>query len=216
MSASLSGGRYRIKTGLETWLYGRALSLRGGVNAGSLKYRNAAVGLGYRKDRYEFDYAFTYPLSGISETYGSHQLSFIFRWGKVEEPAGFTWKELIAVAKGEELERRPREGELSPEKIAEAQELAIVAKADFSEGLYKAGLEKLTEAQKILRDDKEIAGLMKRLGVINRELSLRREFVRKQRADLGRSRRIIICIIVFLVATYAIWQHVLSPLIGSR
>ena len=40
---------------------------------------------------------------------------------------------------------------ISPEKIAEAQELVIQGKNDFRKGLYSIGLEKLMQAQKILK-----------------------------------------------------------------
>jgi len=58
--------------------------------------------------------------------------------------------------------------------------------------------------------------LLKKLGVVDEELSLGREFVEKQRADLGSSRRMIVCIVVCSVAACAIWLYVLSPLLATR
>ncbi|MBN2407870.1 MAG: tetratricopeptide repeat protein [Elusimicrobia bacterium] len=76
---------YRVKTGIEAWVFKRKLALRGGIGIGSLKYRNAAAGFGYNGDKYAIDYSFAYPLSGIADIYGSHQLSFLFKWGRSEE-----------------------------------------------------------------------------------------------------------------------------------
>jgi tetratricopeptide (TPR) repeat protein len=156
----ISGGSFRIKTGIETWVFTRRVSLRGGINFGSMKYRNAAIGMGYRDSWYEVDYSFNYPLSGISDINGSHQLSMIFRFGgKPQEKAeeGFTWKELIDLAGGKMPARMGRmEVEISPQEIAQAQEYINKAKENFRTGRYGEAVVKLEEAKNILRDDKEV------------------------------------------------------------
>jgi tetratricopeptide (TPR) repeat protein len=166
-------GDYRFKTGIETWLYKRKLALRGGMNVGSSKYRNATLGMGYKDNHYEVDYAVIYPLSGISSTYGSHQLSFIYRFGDEEELDAFTWRDLIELAKADmqkqkkevkkpeqekkdKKDKKEKEDVITPEKIADAQDLAIKSKGDFSKGLYAEAVNKLMEAKKILPDDAEI------------------------------------------------------------
>ncbi|MFC2061235.1 tetratricopeptide repeat protein [Elusimicrobiota bacterium] len=121
LAAVLLAGEYRVKTGIESWIYGRRLALRGGLNIGALKYRNAALGIGYAGDSYKIDYSFIYPLSGIASTYGSHKLSFIFKWGK-----GKKEKEEIV---------------LSPEDIMQLKKQYFMA----SHGLYSE--EKYEEAR---------------------------------------------------------------------
>lgn len=157
---------YRIKTGVETWVFSRNIAVRGGLNIGSSKYRNAAVGLGYRDSWYEIDYSYTYPLSGISNMYGSHQLSFIYRYGEPEEKEEqFTWKDLVNIAKKEEEkeeEEEEEEKEITAEDIAKAQDLVVEGKKDFADGSYEQGLEKFRQAKDILPDDPEIARLIKK------------------------------------------------------
>jgi len=153
LTAVFEGDRYKFKTGIQTWLYRRLLALRGGFNIGSNKYRNAALGMGYSDKNCEVDYSFTYPFSGISGTYGSHQLSFIYRFGKEEERFEFTWKDLIELA---ETGFEPLKEGINAEKIAEAQELAIEGKKLIVRGYYGQGLDKLEKASDILKDDDEI------------------------------------------------------------
>jgi tetratricopeptide (TPR) repeat protein len=174
---------YRFKTGIETWLYKRNVSLRGGLNVGTPKYRNAALGLGYKDSRYEIDYAFTYPLSGIANIYGSHQVSFIYRFGeekKEKKELEFTWKDLIKLARGDmaiEKDEAKKEQKkvkkknikvdvITPNIIASAQELLIAAKEDFKKGQYIEGHQKAVEAKNLLPDDKEINEWLKKGTII--------------------------------------------------
>ncbi len=170
-----SPGMVKLKAGIETWLYKRLVSLRGGLNVGTLKYRNAAIGFGYKVNHYEVDYAFTYPLSGLSDTYGSHQLSFTYRFGREEEEKAFTWKDLIELARAgeyrkeelkEEIAAEEEKKVITPEEIAQAQDYVIKAKEDFEKGLYDAGMEKIYKAKAVMPDDQEVTDLMKKGSVI--------------------------------------------------
>ncbi len=78
-------GSIRAHAGLETWLLGKSLFLRGGFNMGSANYRNLSLGLGYRYDRISVDYSWNYPLSGIDDMLGNHQVSFGYYFGE-EKP----------------------------------------------------------------------------------------------------------------------------------
>jgi len=165
----LSDGGLKFKTGIETWILGKRLAFRSGVNIGSADYRNIALGAGYRDTWYEIDYSFEYPLSGISDTLGHHQLSMVFRFGKQEqEDEGLTWRdflEFVKAKKGEiAKEEKPEKlkEEVTLEQIAQAQELIVNAKKEFEIGLYAQALEKVEKAGGILKDDEEIKNLLRK------------------------------------------------------
>jgi tetratricopeptide (TPR) repeat protein len=88
----------------------------------------------------------------------------IFRFGREEEKEEFTWKDLIELAekdvKEEIKEGEPGEEGITPQEIARAQEFINSAKADFASGLFDQAVSKLEEADKILKDDKEVKGLL--------------------------------------------------------
>ncbi|MBN2408008.1 MAG: tetratricopeptide repeat protein [Elusimicrobia bacterium] len=168
VAVTLIDSDYRFKTGIETWVFRRNIVVRGGMNIGSSNYRNAAVGLGFSDGWYAVDYSFDYPLSGISNTYGSHQVSVVFKWGgSREKEDDFTWADLAKIAKGDRESGTGRadfESEMgvSPDQIAEAQDFIVNAKSDFVEGAYLSGLEKINRASEILGDDHEISELQRK------------------------------------------------------
>jgi len=73
-----------VHLGVESWLAGGSVALRGGVN-----FHDMAVGASYVFKRgsdmdAQIDYAFRYPLvleDAISDTYGTHQFSLNVRFG---------------------------------------------------------------------------------------------------------------------------------------
>jgi tetratricopeptide (TPR) repeat protein len=72
-----------VHLGIESWLAGGSVALRGGVN-----FHDMAVGASYvfkRSDMdAQIDYAFRYPLvleDAITDTYGTHQFSLNVRFG---------------------------------------------------------------------------------------------------------------------------------------
>ncbi|HAN03907.1 MAG: hypothetical protein A2X29_02065 [Elusimicrobia bacterium GWA2_64_40] len=87
---SLSGQDIKIKTGAEVPVmketYGDRLQARGGFSVGSRDYRSLAAGFGYRRASYRVDYSFVYPLSGLADTMGSHQLGLFVAWGEARGP----------------------------------------------------------------------------------------------------------------------------------
>lgn len=71
----------RLALGGERW-FRNNLGLRTGLAAGSRQFANAAMGGSYRMDGFQVDYAFNYPLTGMSNTAGTHMVSMTFRFGK--------------------------------------------------------------------------------------------------------------------------------------
>ncbi len=75
-----------INSGFEKWMVldkNNKVALRGGFGIGSREYANASLGVGYKYDRvFQIDYSFKYPLRGVSDFSGSHQISLTMRYGK--------------------------------------------------------------------------------------------------------------------------------------
>jgi len=60
------------------------LCIRSGLEFGD-KLSNFSAGFGYRMNIFSFDYAFTFPLSGIEETLGTHWMGIVVKFGEVPE-----------------------------------------------------------------------------------------------------------------------------------
>ncbi len=68
--------------GGEKWLFQELIGIRGGFGVGDQSYRNLTCGMSWVSPMFQVDYAFAYPISGIEETYGSHQISLTMRFGQ--------------------------------------------------------------------------------------------------------------------------------------
>jgi hypothetical protein len=78
---SFTSDDYRLNMGAERWL-GGGIGIRGGLGFGSRSYQVTALGFSYRWGNAEFDYGLIYPLAGIQGTFGTHQLTVTFRFGR--------------------------------------------------------------------------------------------------------------------------------------
>jgi len=67
--------------GAERWL-DSGLGFRGGLGFGSRQYQITSMGFSYRWGNLELDYALIYPLTGIKSTFGTHQMTVTFRFGR--------------------------------------------------------------------------------------------------------------------------------------
>lgn len=76
-----TSNEFRFNMGGERW-YAGGFGLRGGLGFGQRQYQITAVGASYRWDALQFDYAMIYPLTGVKGTFGTHQLSMTFRFGR--------------------------------------------------------------------------------------------------------------------------------------
>lgn len=72
---------YRFNMGAEKWL-GSGIGIRGGLGFGSRGYQVTSMGFSYKWENAEFDYGLIYPLVGIQGTFGTHQLTVTFRFGR--------------------------------------------------------------------------------------------------------------------------------------
>ena len=145
-----------VHLGVESWLAGGSVALRGGVN-----FHDMAVGASYVFRRgsdmdAQIDYAFRYPLileDAISDTYGTHQFSLNVRFG------GFG---------GEE---RPEVDtiELGKDQIA-ADKLKQVAE-HRKEGRYEEGIKLCDEILGMELDDEYIVQAHIQMGVMLNQLA---------------------------------------------
>ncbi len=71
-----------LNAGIEKVFF-RYFKLRGGFGIGSKNYRRLNTGFGYESKNIFIDWGMYYPLSGIQATYGTHKLSFGYRFGDV-------------------------------------------------------------------------------------------------------------------------------------
>ncbi len=58
-----------------------ALVLRGGYATGSRGYRALTTGLSYMYSRFRLDYSFSFPVSNLADTSGTHRVGFAFKLG---------------------------------------------------------------------------------------------------------------------------------------
>jgi hypothetical protein len=77
------GGQTRAHGGFEKSLDRFVLRCGGGF--GENDYARVAAGFSARLRRFRFDYGFWFPLGGVKETSGSHQVSFVLGFGSGEK-----------------------------------------------------------------------------------------------------------------------------------
>jgi hypothetical protein len=56
--------------------------IRGGLGVGQRQYEITSIGFSYRWESIDVAYALVYPLAGVKGTFGTHQLSLTFRFGR--------------------------------------------------------------------------------------------------------------------------------------
>ncbi|MBI3293067.1 MAG: conjugal transfer protein TraF [Elusimicrobia bacterium] len=71
---------FRGSLGIEKW-WGHGLAVRGGFGAGSRDFRAITVGAAYQYRAFQVDYGFSYPITGITGTAGTHVFGFTVRFG---------------------------------------------------------------------------------------------------------------------------------------
>ncbi|MFI5349508.1 MAG: tetratricopeptide repeat protein [Elusimicrobiota bacterium] len=73
-----------LAIGIEKWLptllYG-SFAVRGGLGFGSRDYRMISMGLSYKIHRMQFDYGFSIPVGGLTQTSGSQRVGLTWRFG---------------------------------------------------------------------------------------------------------------------------------------
>ncbi len=76
---NLRGGEFDVSLGAERYI--QNFALRAGFGAGSSSYLNATAGFGHEWKNLNIDYSFSYPLSGLRNHYGTHEIGIGYRFG---------------------------------------------------------------------------------------------------------------------------------------
>ena len=80
LDGKLENSKGTVGIGGEGWLLQKRLVIRSGFQICDRGLKQIAIGLGYRENQFDFNYSFSYPLSGFSGTAGTHQTSISFRF----------------------------------------------------------------------------------------------------------------------------------------
>lgn len=78
---TFTSSEYRLNMGAERW-FSKGFAVRGGLGFGQRQYQLTSIGFGYRWEAIQIDYALIYPLTGIKGTFGTQQVSMVFRFGR--------------------------------------------------------------------------------------------------------------------------------------
>ncbi|OGF46821.1 MAG: hypothetical protein A2452_03895 [Candidatus Firestonebacteria bacterium RIFOXYC2_FULL_39_67] len=80
LDGKLENSKGTISIGGEGWLLQKRLVIRSGFQIYDRGLKQITLGIGYRENQFDFNYSFSYPLSGFSGTAGTHQTSISFRF----------------------------------------------------------------------------------------------------------------------------------------
>ncbi|HBU69313.1 MAG TPA: hypothetical protein DEE98_02905 [Elusimicrobia bacterium] len=170
MALVAADGDTRAKFGAEIFpfknFFKKKVVARGGFNFGSRDYRNASIGFGYQESNYELNYSFLYPLSGIANTIGSHQIGLSFRWGQAYGGDYDMRMSSAAIARRFLNDSRlafRTPGEISPHSKRIAKEIMILARNDIAKGSYSAAHLKIRQVNEILLNDKDTNEMLSRI-----------------------------------------------------
>lgn len=123
------------------------LALRGSLGFGSRSFSQLTVGLSYKLDALQLDYAFLMPLSGVGfgSSQGNHRITFTLRFGKTQAEPDYELRmraaEIAAKKAEEELERVRRESEKLSEELEKLKSEAEKRKAEIEQTRARVGKE---------------------------------------------------------------------------
>ncbi len=117
VETSYRDGEMKIYTGGEKWFLNNSLGVRTGLGIGSRNFCNFTLGASYIYSLLCFDYAFIFPLSGLSDMYGTHRLGLTFRFGPLAK--GEITDTSVLQKKINDLEKQVQELEKTKSKTDE-------------------------------------------------------------------------------------------------
>jgi hypothetical protein len=71
---------WKMAGGAET-TFDFGLALRGGLAISNQETTDVSIGIGYKLQDTQFDYALIYPMAGIKNSFGTHRLSLVLKFG---------------------------------------------------------------------------------------------------------------------------------------
>lgn len=138
-----------INIGVESEILS-GVSFRGGYGFGSRNYKRLSLGASFVHDEiFRIDYAFSYPLLGIRDTYGTHRVGMGMLFGEPEKPVD------------EESERENRR-----QRALVASNLRI-AQENYTAGKYEVAKENLLA---VLNVEPKNEPALRLLGFVNQSL----------------------------------------------
>jgi len=121
VDAVFKNSRIYFNAGGEGWIFQKDIIIRSGFSMGDTGLKEATFGLGYKTNEFDFNYSFSFPMSGVANTFGSHQTSISFRFGDLPK----TKEEMKFADVAKELEETKIR--LSEIEKATAEEIAVLA-----------------------------------------------------------------------------------------
>lgn len=181
---AMAGSDMKIKAGVEVPVmraeHGGKMLARGGFSIGSRDYRAVSAGFGYLfGGRYRVDYAFSYPLSGLAGTMGTHQLAFATSWGEPRGPMAVRGDQYAADGSEEKAAAGKGQGEgggdgelkkTAPSKydLERAAKLVREARKDFRTGAYAKSAASFKKADQLLMStDPDVQDMMQKATAIS-------------------------------------------------
>jgi tetratricopeptide (TPR) repeat protein len=138
------------------------VGVRGSLGAGDREFKQATVGLTYKIQRIQFDYAFALPLGTIKETSGNHKLALTYHFGSATQ---------TELAETELLDQYQRLHEAqnykSPRDTASLNDPRLAGVKDLvnKENYYAANKLLLEKANELLPDS-SVVNLTRRLATV--------------------------------------------------
>ncbi|MFN3966744.1 MAG: type IX secretion system membrane protein PorP/SprF [Endomicrobiia bacterium] len=164
LSLGLTNTRNDIKTqaGIEKWFHKNKWAIRGGFGFGSRQYFNLSFGSSLRFKKAQIDYSFSFPVSGIEQTYGTHRFTISYKFGtKVLEEKVLSSEEFLK--EKEELTKKYQEQITQLEnkiaeleiKLKEAERTKISPDVEYLNNRIKTLEFELKQAQEKLKSVQE-------------------------------------------------------------
>ena len=145
-----------VCAGAEKWFSGKSLGVRGGIDVGSNGWRSFSLGGSCQVSRFEIDYVFIYPLSGLKGTYGSHRFSVTLRFGGVKQGVSERPGSLPAET------RIPAKGLSEKEKIEKMREYYYRGLDYYKRGEYGGALAEFEKVLQLKPDHPQALKLIER------------------------------------------------------
>ncbi len=164
MQLEYGGGDTTFSIGAEHRVLNSSFLARGGLGLGSRQYRTASLGVSYSIGRYNIDYSFLYPLTGIVGTLGTHKINAAFYFGDkyVPEPE----PEVIEAVVLDELPDEVAPRVISEADIRRSRDLTSEAEEMIDRGNFVEAFRTLEQAKNIWGDNRAAENLLGDLGPV--------------------------------------------------
>ncbi len=159
LQGEYSAGDTAFAVGGERNFFTRHLKLRGGLRLGSRRLRTASAGISYSDSWYRVDYTLVYPLTGISETLGTHKINISFYPGERQVPE---FRRVETVMAPDDLDI-PDFMRVSIEEMHRSREFMTEARELKERGEFEAARDLVNEALEAWEGNREASALKSEL-----------------------------------------------------